>query len=64
MTPCVLLFLNVGLTLPSYSGLELPCRAAWLRRLSVDFPRVLRYLGVAHREVFCRRCYGALLMIL
>jgi hypothetical protein len=31
--------LKMGLTTPSYVGLELPWRAAWLRRLSVDLPR-------------------------
>jgi Rod binding domain-containing protein len=55
--------LKMGLTTPSYSGLELPWRAAWLRRLSVDLPRGLRYLEAAHREVFCRRSYCALFLI-
>lgn len=40
----VLLFLNTGFITPLYGGLELPWRAAWLRRLSVGFPTRLQYL--------------------
>ena len=61
-TPCVLLFLNTGLITPPYGGLEPPWRAAYMRRLSVHFPRGLRYVGVAHTEVCCRHSYGALLL--
>ena len=39
MTPCVLLFLNMGLLAPLYGGFELPWRAAWLWRLLVDFSK-------------------------
>jgi hypothetical protein len=49
MTPCVLLVLIMGLTTPSYGGLELLWRAAWLQQLSVDPTRLLRYLRVALR---------------
>ena len=54
--------LKMGLTTSSYGGLELPWRAAWLRRLSADLLRGLWYLEVAHREVFCRRFYCALMI--
>jgi len=63
-TPCVLLFSNMGLTTPSYSGLELPCRAAWLQQLLVDLPRVLRYLAVVQQEMFCHHSYAALLLMI
>ena len=45
-------------------GLELPWRTAWLQQLSVDLPRMLWYLGVAYREVFCQHAYGALLLMI
>jgi len=63
MTPCVLLFLNMGLITPSYAGLELPWRTTWLQRPLVDFPRGSWYLEVAPTEV-CHRSYGALLLII
>ena len=37
-------------------------RATRLWQLSVDLPRMLQYLGVAHGEVFCHHFYGALLL--
>jgi len=40
-------------------GLQQPWRTIWLRQISTDIPRGLWYLGVAHREVFCHRSYGA-----
>jgi hypothetical protein len=45
-------------------GSELPWRAAWLQQLSVDLPRLLRYLGVTYRELFCHHSYGALLFMI
>jgi len=64
MTPRLLVLLNMGLTTPSYGGLELPWRAAWLQQISVDLPRMLRYLEVAYREVFCHHSYGDLLLMI
>ena len=52
MTPFVLLFLNMGLTTPLYGVLELPWKAVWLQRPLADPLGALRYLEVAHREVF------------
>jgi hypothetical protein len=64
LTPSVLVLLNKGLTTLSYGGLELPRRTAWLRQITVDLQRLLRYLGVAHREVFCHQSYGVLLLMI
>jgi hypothetical protein len=41
----------MGLTIPSFDGLELPWRAGWPQRLLVDFPGALWCLGAAHRGV-------------
>ena len=64
LTPCVLVLLNMGLTTPLYGGLELPWRTTWLRQILVDLQRLLQYLGVVLREVFCHQSYGALLLMI
>ena len=58
---CAALFKH-RLTTTFYGGLELPWKAVWLQRPSVDPPGALGYLKVAYREVLCCCSYGALLL--